>query len=135
MFALVNLMEAHEPYLPREDALEAYAVNLSRDVFPPVAGEWRRYLREARLLAGMLRWLLERLEDAGVLDNIAVVVTSDHGQLSGEHGRIGHGVFLYYELLRVPLYARYPGRLHVEQGDAAAASRCRWVSSWTLRDW
>ena len=37
-----------------------------------------------------------------------VVVTADHGELLGEHGRLGHHCQLDDQLLRVPLIVRYP---------------------------
>lgn len=54
----------------------------------------------ARLLAG-----LERL---GVRDRAVVVLTSDHGESLGEHGRVGH-VDLTDEALLVPLVIEAPG--------------------------
>jgi arylsulfatase len=53
--------------------------------------------------------LLAELENQQLLDNSLVVVTADHGQAFGEHGRWTHGNGLYEEVLRVPLLVRYPG--------------------------
>jgi arylsulfatase A-like enzyme len=47
-----------------------------------------------------------------------VIVTSDHGELMGEHGLWEHGKTVYPELTRVPLVIAAPGRLpagHREQ--------------------
>jgi arylsulfatase A-like enzyme len=38
-----------------------------------------------------------------------VVLTSDHGELFGEGGRLGHGVSLHNKVLHVPLAFRWPG--------------------------
>lgn len=38
-----------------------------------------------------------------------VVVTSDHGEAFGEHGELGHSIFVYDTTLRVPLVMRGPG--------------------------
>lgn len=40
-----------------------------------------------------------------------VAVTSDHGELLGEHGLVDHTVTLYAQVLRVPLVISAPGRL------------------------
>ncbi|WP_158855662.1 sulfatase [Halorhabdus sp. CUG00001] len=48
--------------------------------------------------------LIERLRDDGRLDETLVVVTSDHGELFGDHGQYGKPERLYDELLRVPLW-------------------------------
>ena len=38
-----------------------------------------------------------------------VIATADHGEAFGEHGEIGHSVFVYDTTLRVPLVMRGPG--------------------------
>lgn len=40
--------------------------------------------------------------------DILLIVTSDHGEEFGEHGRLGHGQALYEESVRVPLFVRWP---------------------------
>ncbi len=53
--------------------------------------------------------MLEDLEQAGLLADTLVVVTSDHGEGFGEHGEQGHGLLTYQESLAVPLVLRGPG--------------------------
>ncbi len=53
--------------------------------------------------------LLEYLDGLGLLENSIVLLTSDHGQMFGEHGKWVHRNSLYEEVLRVPLLVRYPG--------------------------
>lgn len=50
----------------------------------------------------------DELRKSKLLDDTLVVVTNDHGEELGEHGRYGHGHSLYDELLRSPLLMRYP---------------------------
>ena len=52
---------------------------------------------------------LDRLAAEGLLNNALVVVTSDHGQMFGEHGKWVHRNSLYEEVLRVPLFIYFPG--------------------------
>ncbi len=52
--------------------------------------------------------MFERLDDMGLLDNSIIVVTSDHGQMFGEHGKWVHRNSLYEEVLRVPLIISFP---------------------------
>ena len=55
-----------------------------------------------------------------------VVVAADHGEAFGEHGEIGHSIFVYDTTLRVPLVIAPPER-------AVGGS---WTTSsgwWTLR--
>ncbi len=58
-----------------------------------------------------LNQFLNRLSAEGLLKNTLVVVTSDHGQMFGEHGKWVHRNSLYEEVLRVPLFLHYPGAL------------------------
>jgi arylsulfatase A-like enzyme len=64
----------------------------------------------------------EKLEKLGVLDQTLIIVTSDHGEMLGESGRIGHGVFLHNAVLRVPLVMRYPRLLPAGTRLSAAVS-------------
>ena len=47
--------------------------------------------------------LLQALESSGRLENTLVVLTSDHGELFGEHGQYGKPERMYDELIQVPL--------------------------------
>lgn len=49
------------------------------------------------------------LEQAGVLEDTVVVLTSDHGTEFFEHGWKGHRTTLYDEVVHVPLVVRWPG--------------------------
>jgi iduronate 2-sulfatase len=53
--------------------------------------------------------LLDLLEREGHADNTLVFLTSDHGELLGEHGLISHGNYVYEPLTSVPLMVRAPG--------------------------
>lgn len=49
---------------------------------------------------------LKRLE---IYDKATIVVLSDHGEGLGDHGEEQHGLFLYREVLQVPLLVKLPG--------------------------
>ncbi|RMH39038.1 MAG: hypothetical protein D6689_17830, partial [Deltaproteobacteria bacterium] len=51
---------------------------------------------------------LDGLAQRGLDGDTLVVITNDHGEELGEHGRWGHGHSLYDELLRDPVAMRYP---------------------------
>lgn len=53
--------------------------------------------------------VLTALQTQQILDNALLVVTSDHGDMFGEHGKWNHTNCLYEEVLRVPLLMRYSG--------------------------
>jgi len=77
---------------------------------PQRLARWRAwYDAEIHYADAELARLFERLAAADLRDNTLVVVTSDHGEEFGEHGRFGHGGALHDETLRVVLALRGPG--------------------------
>lgn len=52
--------------------------------------------------------LLDTLRKRPDWDRTAVVVTSDHGEALGEHGRIGHNAHVFEEMIRIPLILKLP---------------------------
>ncbi len=106
-FIFVNFMEVHEPYTINEPV--SFLDNLKENG----ASErnlyvWKKKYKEfSEYLNKNIITLIKNLEDK--LDNMLIIITSDHGQLLGEHGnKVGHGTYLYDELLRVPFLIRYP---------------------------
>jgi len=100
-FLFVNLMEAHEPYL----AGEAEDVTRYLSGMPEDRWWWAEGYRRGAALA--VARCVEVLNEVMASDPL-IIVTSDHGQLIGEGGRYGHGFYLDDQLVRVPLYVRFP---------------------------
>lgn len=59
------------------------------------------------------------LRRRGLLDRTVVAVTSDHGEMLGEHGLMDHKLNLYEPVLRVPMVLRYPPAVPPGQRVAA----------------
>jgi arylsulfatase A-like enzyme len=55
--------------------------------------------------------LFDELRKRGLLENTLIIITSDHGELIGEHGLFTHGTSLHRPLLHVPLVISFPTRL------------------------
>jgi arylsulfatase A-like enzyme len=68
------------------------------------------YDNELRGTDRSLGRFLEALDEAGLLESTAILLTADHGEEFMEHGRTGHGFSLVQALLRVPLLIRLPDR-------------------------
>src|SRR4029453_14959926 len=51
---------------------------------------------------------LDFLREKGLYDGSIVVFLSDHGEGLGDHGEDEHGIFLYREEVRVPLFVKLP---------------------------
>lgn len=130
LFLYVHFMDPHAPYLSGEE---------------PLLGELDRaaYAAELRYLDGHLGAMLEALEER-LGDGAVLVLTSDHGEELGEHGRFGHGQSVYPELTRIPAILRVPGagpgalEVRVEARDlfgllSAAGEGDRDLRSWGRR--
>jgi arylsulfatase A-like enzyme len=68
-----------------------------------------RYDEEILYMDHHIGRLLDGMKGRGRFDDCLVLVTADHGELLGEHGKMGHGVSLFEEEIRVPLLVKYPG--------------------------
>lgn len=118
-FAFLNLVDAHDPYTPPDDLYARFGSGHPRAVtdefrdWTPAEIEAERtaYEAEIALLDRELGLLLEALETRGLRDNTLIIVTSDHGELFGEHGLFNHGNALYRPLLHVPLVMSLPSTL------------------------
>ena len=133
-FVVINMMEAHEPYF-RKPILNM-KLNLNQEHYRrTVDGNfldnlWNAYRKEVGYIKEILREILDLLREVGELDGSLIVVTSDHGQLLGEHDQLGHGTFLYDELIRVPLFIKYPSDRTLKE----AKQKGRYISLTSLYD-
>lgn len=110
----------HEPshYAGR---LEGQVVDWSRVIGPFEAGTLRlneadqHYIRRAydggvRDLDALLCDMLVEIKKRVSLDEVLLIITSDHGEELFEHGGLDHGKHLHGEVLKVPLIVRFPGQ-------------------------
>jgi arylsulfatase A-like enzyme len=65
--------------------------------------------------------LLARLDQLGLAQATAVILTADHGEAFGEHGAWFHGLHLHQAETHVPLLVRWPGVLPAGATVDAAA--------------
>ncbi|MDG7011864.1 MAG: sulfatase-like hydrolase/transferase [Nitrososphaerota archaeon] len=126
-FVYLNLMEAHEPYRwgERKDF-----TRLSMLKLPVEDMGWNRGYPEGAGIA--IGRALEAVEELLRRDDPMIIITSDHGQLLGEGGRYGHGYHMDEELLRVPLYVRFPSGtdLPSQTGDVVSLAEIHSLISW-----
>ena len=129
-FLFLHSYEIHHPYTPRSRDLAHFRgdytgplpdhismktlrqVNTGRrrlskaDVAHVVA----TYDAELRSADAAFGELIEILREKRLYDDTLIVLTSDHGEEFGEHGKMGwHSHTLFDELLHVPLIIRFPG--------------------------
>ncbi|MHB1560940.1 MAG: sulfatase [Isosphaeraceae bacterium] len=119
-FAFLNEFDAHEPYIPSDavmgrfgmrprtarersmlldfvgiprPSLTMHDVSMARDCYDDCIAELDRQLGR----------LLDELGRRGLLADTDVIVTSDHGEAFGNHGRFGHAHSVLFEEVGVPL--------------------------------
>jgi arylsulfatase A-like enzyme len=94
VLAWVHLWEPHAPYEPPEP----FASRFPQD----------DYQGEVAAVDAAIGELLDGVRRLGRSERLLTVITSDHGEGLGDHGEPTHGVFLYREVLRVPLIVEGP---------------------------
>lgn len=110
-FLFLHTYQIHSPYEPpAKFVLGPSAEELASKNEPAWVTKTRHaYAGEVRYADGALAGFLRELRQSGLLDQSIVVLTSDHGEEFGEHGRMGHSKSVYEEVLRVPLIVWAPG--------------------------
>nr|MDO8132843.1 sulfatase [Candidatus Njordarchaeum guaymaensis] len=115
---------AHWPYNPPEPFLSRFLKgvskeevrNVRRDVYELIADMSRTnvsvledlYDGQVSYFDSCLQELVEHLKSLDLWDNTLLILTSDHGDLLGEHGLLHHEFVLYEPLIKVPLILRFP---------------------------
>jgi hypothetical protein len=70
---------------------------------------YQRYLKELALIDTAIGRIVEALAKPELGGRGALIVSADHGEAFGEHGRHYHASSVYDELLHVPLFFELPG--------------------------
>jgi arylsulfatase A-like enzyme len=111
-FLFLNYYDPHTPYRdPEKQALRF----LPSGAELPGEGQRAAPVQTRALYDGEIAYtdrqlgrVLEALRQRGLYDDTWIIVTADHGEMLGEHGRMGHGRTLFEPELRVPLIVKYP---------------------------
>ena len=124
-FLFLNYMEPHQPWmaeppfdrwvwaLPKARALaqrDLYTHELKRFTPDEIAFIVASYDGQVAAMDAALGELVAALKTRGRYENALIIVTSDHGEMLGEHETVGHmGRMLYEPLVHVPLVVKFPG--------------------------
>ena len=92
----IHILEPHEPYIKHRDYQFGTAAKDRYDAEIRSADSWVGRIRNALVKHKMA-------------DNTLIIISSDHGEEFGEHGRRFHGKQLFEESIRVPLIIHVPG--------------------------
>lgn len=121
-FLFLNYFDAHTPRMPPEPFAGQFGASRPKAslrsrvrgfVFPAPKPHKSKNAYDASIayIDDRVGQLLDSLRQKGLLDNTLVIVTSDHGELLGEHGLEGHANSLYFPNLHVPLVLSMPGTI------------------------
>ncbi|MEA2062865.1 MAG: sulfatase-like hydrolase/transferase [Gemmatimonadota bacterium] len=128
-FIFINYMDPHQPYDPPEPYKSMFLapgrrISARTEAACSQAGKLNsgELVLEAKEIEDLVAVydgaicyldarigdLLEFMQERGLLENTLVVVTSDHGEMFGEHGHFTHGTLLYRPLIQIPLIMAHP---------------------------
>jgi len=136
-FLYVDTWDPHEPWDPPQWYVEPYYPGYDGRIVMPCYGFWKEqgmseedlkmahasYCGEVTMVDRWIGFLLDGIEAMGLMDNTAIIFTTDHGFYFGEHGILGKMVGitkenrivewsrspLYEEVAHIPLLAYVPG--------------------------
>ena len=107
-FLFLNYFDPHEPYMAPREFLEKLVPNRIFSLVSKLEAERIRYDAEILFMDHHFGRVIQKLKDMGIYDNTWIIVTADHGELLGEHGKFRHGFYLYQEEIHIPLILKYP---------------------------
>jgi arylsulfatase A-like enzyme len=88
------------------------------DVPSPTSQHWEapagmsiRISYEVHWVDSCLGGFFNYLKQHGMYDNSIIIVTSDHGDATGEFGRMSHSTSIWPEIMRVPLIIHLPPKM------------------------
>tara|TARA_B100001971_G_scaffold196797_1_gene204933 strand:- start:4262 stop:5689 length:1428 start_codon:yes stop_codon:yes gene_type:complete len=127
-FILGSFCSPHKPFDPPQRFLDMEPYEEVDDFIPSEAGPlseeqkqvfWklrRAYKATIRLLDEEIGKILDQLESDGLLEDTLIIISSDHGEMMGDHGCVQKSSY-YRESLNVPLAIRHPQFLNHSCND------------------
>lgn len=129
-FMFVSYLESHIPYRPPKkfnrylpDGISPSQVSqVNQDRWKYMVGEAEMSEQDFDILAALydgaitygdsrINEMLTWLDQQGMLDDMMIIITADHGENLGEHQLMAHGYCLYDTVIHVPLIIHYPDSL------------------------
>ena len=95
-FFFLHYFDPHAEYGPPEPFASQFATNL--------------YAGEIAYVDHCIGQVLDKLKELGLYDSTLIIITSDHGEMLGEHGEETHTYFIYQGAIKVPLIFKLPGQ-------------------------
>jgi len=110
LFLFLNYFDPHRPYNAPEGFYETFFPGVKKNIAKMSESEKINALYDGEILYMdyYIGQFFEKLKDYGLYDNSWIIVTADHGELLGEHGKFLHGKYLFQQEIHVPLFMKYP---------------------------
>lgn len=107
-FLYVHYIDPHVPYKAPEPFASSYIGTLlknshSAERVQPMIWE---YDAEIKFMDHYIGELFKFLKEKKLYDDSLIIIVGDHGEQFEEHGKLGHGYFLYNEEVHVPLLVK-----------------------------
>jgi len=123
-FLWLHYMDTHHPYRAPSEIQQRFGQELSPSEVKRLGQKARNsgadvtdedvskleyiYDCSVRFVDEQIGRLVDHLRHRGSLSDSMIIVTADHGEEFGEHGKYGHAAELWDTLLRVPLIVYHP---------------------------
>ncbi len=120
-FAFLHFFDVHLPYGRDKSFNERFAPDCpfpaqwAKTVETALAEDWVKFQCFQKLYDADIAYVdehigrfFEFLKQKKLYDDTLIILTSDHGELFGEHGGAGHGLTLFEEEIAVPLIMKLP---------------------------
>lgn len=110
-FLFVHYYDPHLSYDPPAPFDSKFTgAKLFKDLPPEQAMTYATYAGEIAYVDHCIGRIVAKLKDIGQYESTLICITSDHGEMLGEHGERTHGYFVYQGNIHVPLVFKVPGR-------------------------
>ncbi len=126
VFLFLNYNDPHKPYTPPAEFFAQVKADAGMEE------KKRNYLGETAFVDFHIGRILQFLKERKELDNILLIITSDHGEVmnrshsvsvfNGVYTLYGHGQGLYEEDIHTPLIIRLPGQKEKKEISYAVRS-------------
>lgn len=112
-FLFLNYFDPHFPLEPPAEFAMLFLPDNQQQVDKMTQNEIKLalYDGEIRCMDHFFGMFLDYLRGNDLYDNSMIIVTADHGELFGDfgdHGKYGHGKYLYQGEISIPLFIKYP---------------------------
>ncbi len=98
-FFFLHYYDPHRKYEPPEPFASRFGPSL-----------YGLYAGEIAYTDHCIGRVLDKLKELGLYDSTLIIITSDHGEMLGEHGELTHSYFIYQSAIKVPLIFKLPGQ-------------------------